>query len=125
MKNCWSVLLVAAFGLASGAARAECSYPRFDFFPEKNGGVTVDNTVIAGTPCTHNFAEGPGYRFTSVGVDLKPEHGQLKQAGRARFVYTPQAGYSGNDAYMFRICATKGPQKGCTGIAFLVSVKAP
>jgi len=114
---------VAAFCAATGA-KAECKYPVFDFFPERNGGVTVDAVVIAGTPCTHNFAEGPGYRFTSVGVALKPEHGRLVKQGGARFVYTPRADYSGKDAYMIHICATKGEQKGCTGIAFLIDVRS-
>ena len=109
--------------LAATGARAECKYPVFDFFPEKNGGVTVDTVAVAGTPCTHNFREGPGYHFTSVGVALKPEHGRLAKQGGARFVYTPTAGYAGKDAYMIQICATKGEQKGCTGIAFLVDVK--
>ena len=114
---------VIAF-LAAGAARAECQYPVFDFFPEKNGGVTVDTVAVAGTPCTHNFGEGPGYRFTSVAVALRPEHGRLVKQGRARFVYTPRAGYVGKDAYMIQICATKGEQKGCSGVAFLVDVRS-
>lgn len=108
---------------AAGGARAECKYPVFDFFPERNGGVTVDTIAVAGTPCTHNFKEGPGYRFTSVGVALAPDHGRLSKQGRARFVYTPKAGYSGKDAYMIHICATKGEQKGCSAIAFLVDVR--
>jgi len=109
--------------LVAGGARAECKYPVFDFFPEKNGGVTVDTIAVAGTPCTHNFREGPGYRFTSVDAALEPEHGRLSKQGRARFVYTPKAGYSGKDAYMIQICATKGEQKGCSSIAFLVEVR--
>ena len=109
---------------AAGAARAECNYPRFDFFPEKNGGVTVDMVAIAGTPCTHNFGEGPGYRFTSVDVSLRPEHGRVVKQGATRFVYTPKAGYMGKDAYMFRICARKGEQIGCSAIAFLVEIRS-
>lgn len=109
---------------AAGAAKAECKYPVFDFFPEKNGGVTVDLVAVAGTPCTHNFGEGPGYRFTSVGVALRPEHGSIARQGGARFVYTPKSGYSGKDAYIFRICATKGEEKGCSAIAFLVDVRS-
>ncbi len=114
-------VVVALF--AAAPARAECTYPVFDFFPERNGGVTVDTVAVAGTPCAHNFGEGPGYHFTSVAIALKPEHGRLQRQGGARFVYTPTSGYSGKDAYMIQICATKGAQKGCTGIAFLVDVR--
>jgi len=119
-----AIAAAAAALLSASAARAECSYSAFDFFPEKNGGVTVDNVVVAGTPCSHNFGEGPGYRFTSVAVALRPEHGSIVKRGGARFLYTPRAGYVGKDAYMFTICATKGAEKGCTAIAFLVDVRA-
>ena len=112
----------AALLLSASAAQAECKYPVFDFFPEKNGGVTIDTVAVAGTPCTHNFGEGPGYHFTSVGISLKPEHGSLLRQGGARFVYTPKAGYAGKDAYMIQVCATKGAQKGCSALAFLVEV---
>lgn len=124
MKRIALIAAVAAF-LGAGAARAECSYPPFEFFPEKGGAVTVNMTAVAGTPCTHNFKEGPGYRFTAVErLPVGAEHGRMKKLGRAHYVYTPQAGYSGSDAYMFRICATKGKAWGCTSIAFLVDVKA-
>lgn len=42
---------------------------------------------------------------------------------RARFVYTPTAGYSGKDAGMIWIRATKGEQKRCSSIGFLVEVR--
>ena len=118
-----NVLAAAAvLFLTAGAAQAECKYPVFDFFPEKNGAVSIDMVAVAGTPCTHNFGEGPGYHFTSVGVALRPEHGSLVKQGGARFVYTPKAGFAGKDAYMINICATKGEQKGCSALAFLVEV---
>lgn len=123
--NRFALVAVAATLLAGGAARAECSYPPFAFFPDKGGVVTVNMTAVAGTPCTHNFREGPGYRFTSVEhLPVGPEHGRMRKLGRARYVYTPKAGYDGSDAYMFRICATKAKAWGCTQIAFLVDVKA-
>jgi hypothetical protein len=109
--------------LASGA-QAECKYPRFDFFPEKNGGVVVDSVTTGGAPCAHDFAEGPGYKFDEVVIDRMPEHGSLAQIGPTRFVYTPAPGYKGKDFYLFRICATKASKSGCSTIAFVANVSA-
>jgi hypothetical protein len=95
-------IFVAAVSLVlfAAPARAECVHPTFDFFPEKNGGVVVNMKVSDGSQCTHNFAEGPGYKFTSVSIHLQPEHGSLKREGAYRFVYRPAAGFTGKDAYM-------------------------
>jgi hypothetical protein len=112
-----------ALVVLTARADAACTYPTFDFFPEKNGSVVVEMKVTDGTSCTHNFAEGPGYKFTSVGIGLPPEHGALKKEGKNRFVYRPAAGFKGNDAYMMQICATKGAAKGCSSIAYLATVE--
>jgi hypothetical protein len=104
------------------AARAACVYQPFAFFPEKNSNVVVDSIVDAGSLCTHRFGEGPGYKFDSVTVEHEPEQGKLTKVGPA-FVYTPNKGFTGKDAYLFKICATKGEQKGCSIIAFVATVK--
>jgi hypothetical protein len=103
-------------------ARAGCTYPPYAFFPEKNSNVVVDSVVDAGSLCTHRFEEGPGYKFTSIAIEHAPEQGKLTKAGPA-FVYTPNKGFTGKDAYLFKICATKGEQKGCSIIAFVATVK--
>jgi len=57
------------------SAQAACVYDNFVFHPEKNDGVVVDAIVDAGSSCAHNFAEGPGYKFTGkisgVTIELK------------------------------------------------------
>jgi hypothetical protein len=116
-----SALLLA---IASGsAARADCTYKPFDFHPEKNDGVVVDSIVDAGSSCTHNFAEGPGYKFTGITFEREPENGKLVKTGANRFIYTPNKGFIGKDAYLFKICAIKGGQTGCSTVAFVVEVK--
>ncbi len=109
--------------LLPASARAGCLYKTFDFHPEKNDGVVVDAIVDAGSSCTHNFAEGSGYKFTSITFEHRPDHGTLVKTGVNRFVYTPEKGFKGNDAYIFKICATKGGQKGCSAVAFVPEVK--
>ncbi|MGH6790818.1 MAG: Ig-like domain-containing protein [Pseudolabrys sp.] len=105
------------------AAQAGCLYKPFDFHPEKNDGVVVTSIVDAGSSCTHNFGEGPGYKFTGITVARAPDHGKLAQAGASRFIYTPDKSFTGKDAYLFRICATKGKAKGCSTVAFVPEVK--
>ena len=118
-----SLLAVPAFVLLASPVLADCNYPTFDFFPEKNGGVVIDMKVTDGALCTHNFAEGPGYRFTSVGIDRMPEHGSLKREGGNRFVYRPAAGFTGKDFYGVTVCAIKSGAKGCVTIYFVATIE--
>jgi hypothetical protein len=121
VKAC--LLAVPALMLLASPGRADCNYPGYEFFPEKNGGVVVDMKVTDGAPCTHRFAEGPGYKFTSVGIDRMPEHGALKRDGTNRFVYRPAAGFTGKDFYGMKVCAIKGGAKGCTVIYYVATVE--
>jgi hypothetical protein len=121
MSNRWFAV-AALLLLFAAPARAGCLYKTFDFHPEKNDGVVVDAIVDAGSSCTHNFAEGPGYKFTGITLE-QPEHGKVVKAGVNRFVYRPDKGFTGKDAYMFKICATKGKQKGCSAVAFVPEVR--
>ena len=116
-------LPAAALLLLPVSAQAACVYDNFVFHPEKNDGVVVDAVVDAGSFCTHNFAEGPGYKFTGITFEHQPEHGKLVKTGVNRFVYTPDKGFKGKDAYIFKICATKGGQKGCSVVGFVPEVK--
>ena len=115
--------LAALLVLLPGSARAACLYKPFDFHPEKNDGVVVDVIVDAGSFCTHNFGRGQGYKFTGISFAREPENGKLVKAGANRFIYTPDPGFKGKDAYLFNICATKGAQKGCSTVAFVAEVK--
>jgi hypothetical protein len=94
------------------AAGEGCLYKPFDFHPEKNDGVVVDVIVDARSFCTHNFGEGRGYIFTGTSVEHEPENGKLLKTGANRFIYTPDDRFLGKDAYIFKICASKGAQKG-------------
>ena len=81
----------------------------FEFHPDKNDNVVVTSLVDAGSSCSHNFAEGPGYHFDSVTIDRAPEHGELKQTRDTRFVFTPNPRFPGKDFYLFKICAATNP----------------
>ena len=105
------------------SAHAACVYRPFEFHPEKNDGVMVDVIVDAGSSCTHNFGGGQGYTFTGISFEHEPENGKLVKDGVNHFVYTPDKGFTGKDAYIFKICATKGAQKGCSTVAFVSQVK--
>ena len=117
------LLTLAATLLLSLPARANCTNPTFDFFPERGGAVVVETMVTGGSSCSHNFAEGPGYKFTAAAIERRPEHGTLRKEGAFRYVYRPDAGYKGKDAYLLKICATKGGAKGCSTIAYVVTLE--
>jgi hypothetical protein len=119
------IAIAAAIVAASCGAQAQaaCLYKPFQFQPEKNGGVVVTSVVEAGSFCSHNFAEGLGYKFESVAIDQPPEHGSLTQTDETRFVFTPSRGFAGKDAYIFKICAKKGEQRGCSTIAFVATIR--
>ena len=121
-RSIGALSLLILFSAASTAS-AGCTYKPFDFRPERNDGVVVDSIVDAGSSCTHNFAEGPGYKFTGITFEHEPESGKLVKAGANRFVYTPRKGFTGKDAYLFKICAIKGALTGCSTVAFVVTVK--
>ncbi len=104
--------LAAALALLPAAAQAGCLYKPFEFHPEKNDGVVVDVIVDAGSFCTHNFGQGQGYTFNSISFMHEPDNGKLVPAGANRFIYTPDKGFKGKDAYVFKICASKGGQRG-------------
>lgn len=122
MTTRW-LTIAALLVLLPVSARAGCLYKPFDFHPEKNDGVVVDVIVDAGSSCTHNFGEGPGYKFTGITFERKPERGTLVKADRTRFIFTPDPGFKGKDFYLFKICASKDAQKGCSTVAFVVEVK--
>jgi hypothetical protein len=107
----------------SAAAHAECTYTPHEFFPEKGGGIVVDTHVTDASKCTHNYAEGPGYKFTGSAIELRPEHGTLKKEGPYKYVYRPAEGFKGKDAYMVKVCATKGDLKGCTHIGYVATLE--
>ncbi|MGB9383169.1 MAG: hypothetical protein WCB50_00045 [Pseudolabrys sp.] len=109
--------------LLPAAARAGCLYKPFEFHPEKNDGVVVDVIVDAGSSCTHNFGEGAGYTFTDIRFEHEPENDKLVKTSANRFIYTPDKGFVGKDAYIFKICASKGTQKGCSTVGFVSQVK--
>lgn len=119
-----ALLTLTGFLLLCGGAQAECQYKPFQFFPEQNDRVTVPATVDPGAFCRHKFMEGGGYRFTQVAPEIQPRHGALGRDQDGSFIYVAQPGYAGEDTYGFKVCATKGGQKGCSRINFTVSVTA-
>ena len=115
-------LALAALLMLPAAARADCVYKPFVFHPEKNDGVVVEAVVEAGGRCAHQFGEGPGYTFTSITYQ-QPEHGKISKVEPYWWFYVPDKDYKGKDAYLFKICASKGALKGCSAVAFVVTVK--
>jgi hypothetical protein len=119
MHSIKTAILASSFCCVGLPALADCAFPTFSYFPDKNDFVVVEAAVSAGTFCRHNFAEGPGYHFTKLTVGKPPEHGTLRRRGNA-FVYTPAKSFKGKDAYIIYICARKdGGGNGCSTVAYV------
>ncbi len=90
----------------------QCVYQPFDFHPEKNDGVVVDALVDAGSSCTHNFGEGPGYKFTGITFHAQAGARHAGETTAHRFIYTPDPGFKGKDP----TCSRSAPPKARKGL---------
>ena len=122
MSHRW-LAIAALLALLPVSARAGCLYKPFEFHPEKNDGVVVDVIVDAGSSCTHNFGRGSGYTFTGISFAHEPENVFFFNDWSNSVIYTPDKGFTGKDAYVFRICASKGGRQGCSTVGFVSQVK--
>jgi hypothetical protein len=118
-------IAVAMLALPGTAAQALCTHKPYQFHPEQNDGVIVSVVVDAGSSCTEDFADKPAYTLTGITFERMPRHGKIVEERKGRYVYTPAKGYRGKDIYIFEICGSKGAQKGCSALAFMVTVRAP
>jgi Bacterial Ig domain len=124
--NMRTLLFAAALAaLLPGAAQAACTHQPYDFHPEKNDGVVVNVVAQAGESCVHDFTDPKGYTLRSITFERMPAHGKITEEGKDRWVYTPAKDYRGRDFYIFEVCGSKGAEKGCSALAFNVTVKAP
>lgn len=124
--TCRMLLIAAALlALPSTAAQALCTHKPYQFHPELNDGVVVNMVVDAGSTCTNDFAKTSGYMLTSIAFERMPRHGKIVETEKNHYVYTPAKGYHGKDIYIFEICGHKETQKGCSALAFMVTVRAP
>ncbi len=112
------------FALVSvSAARAECSFSPYTFFPDRNDRVHVIVHTDAASFCDNSFREGPGYHFTTVSVVQVPPHGLIATLGPHHFTYHALPNFSGQDRYTIRACATVGVRKGCSTLVYDVTVR--
>lgn len=117
------ILFALPLLLAAGAARAECQFSPFSFFPDRNDTVRVRVTTDNASFCDNSFREGPGYTFTDVRVLKYPPHGIVATTGANRFAYRAMPNYRGRDQYTIRACATVGARKGCSTLIYDVTVR--
>ncbi|WP_419994707.1 Ig-like domain-containing protein [Streptomyces boninensis] len=63
----------------------------------------------SGTPVTIDTAANDRGEATAPTVVTPPEHGTLTQNPDGTFVYTPDADFTGTDAFTYRICSPNAP----------------
>lgn len=75
--------------LSAAAAKADCAFSPFAFFPDRNDRVEVNVVTDGRSFCDNSFREGPGYRFTDVRVIAAPPHGLIATLGRTVSLIAP------------------------------------
>ena len=115
-----TVLLCAG----GSAAKADCHFSPFAFFPERNDHVHVGVVAESRSFCAMAFKEGPGYTFTSASFGKAPPHGVLAKTGATSFAYRSFDNYHGPDQYSVKLCAEKSDgRKGCSTLIYDVTVQ--
>jgi Bacterial Ig domain len=117
------LLAAAALALPSTGAQALCTHKPYQFHPEQNDGVVVSVVVDQGSTCTFDLADKRDYTLDSITFERMPRHGKIVEEGRGRYVYTPAKDYRGKDITIFEICGSKDAAKGCSALAFMVTVR--
>lgn len=117
-----AAVLAATISLPN-AARADCHFSPFSFFPDRNDTVDVEVRVTAGSTCVMGFREGPGYHFTRADFVSGPSLGILAQTGPTQFTYYTLRYRKGADSYAVRICAVVHGRKGCSILRYNAEVE--
>jgi hypothetical protein len=121
-SKCLKVAITTAFlaTFSSLASHASCQTTpyRFHF-----GGDTTANSEMDSHGCSYGFQAGGTTTFSGASVGAPPEHGTLKQTTTFNFVYTPKAGYKGDDNYSIKVCGQSRANTGCSTINYSVTVK--
>lgn len=105
------------------AARANCAFAPYAFFPDRNDTVHIDVQTDEKSFCDNSFLAGPGYRFTRVSVAKAPPHGIIATIGEHHFAYHSLPNFHGADQYAIRACAIVGKRKGCSTLIYDVNVR--
>lgn len=125
MKKSHGPLKLLSLGLASllmtAAAEAKCTTDgKLSFRPIENDTHNISVSCDAKGQ-NKEFKAGTGYTFTTSTAIRQPRHGKL-EVRTGGFKYNPRKGFSGNDSFALRICATKGGQSGCSTLNYNVNV---
>jgi hypothetical protein len=116
-------LTLPLLAASAGAARADCRFSPFAFFPDRNDTVHVRVATDGESFCDNSFREGPGYTFTKVTVVKAPPHGIVATLGPNHYAYRALPNYRGRDSYTIRACANVGARKGCSTLIYDVTVQ--
>jgi hypothetical protein len=129
-RNLGILIFLGAVSFASLPAQADCRAPPTSggsnaqqFHVDKNDTVTFSR-LLSGTPseCKHAFTAGANLTFTSASILRTPLNGTLQQTGAFSFLYKPNPGFKGKDAYAVKVCGKNRVGSGCSTINYDAAV---
>jgi gliding motility-associated-like protein len=82
-----------------------------------------EHQVLNGTSVLANDSDPDGDPLSiNTTAETAPQHGSLKINADGTYVYTPNAGYSGDDSFVYRIC-DNAVSAGCSNAKVTIHVK--
>jgi hypothetical protein len=118
MRRFFVVIGLMLFPLA---AKADCPSVRWNFM---FGQETTTSRETDGAPCTFRMTDVGGDRAVyGVEVPVPPKHGSAAPTGRAIVVYRPQAGFKGEDSFVFELVGKMGGNPTSAKVRVTVTVK--
>ena len=110
----------AAVLLGSQAAWADCVSAKRPY--SLSGDTVVASDIVDDkSTCRHPQKVPADKQLTGVSVVTPPKHGKLTEGGKY-VIYTPTAGFKGDDSYTIKICGGDATTKGCSTITYNTKV---
>ena len=108
--------IVAGVALGSAPASAECISTKRPY--TLSGDTVVASDVVdSKSTCRHPQKVPPNKQLTGVTVVSPPKHGKLTQGGKY-VIYTPAAGFTGDDSHTVKICGGDASGQGCSTVTY-------
>jgi hypothetical protein len=110
--------------MSSSASFASCHVDRFTHFFGSD--TATSGVVTKGSTCKITFSPGRGAGYTSVTITEQAKHGHAATNGSVAYpevTYRPQAGYKGQDVFVFTIVGAGKRLSGASNIRVTMDVQ--
>ena len=101
VRDIFALGVVASVVAFASTAEAACSASNWNFI---FGQETTTSRETDGAPCAFRVTNvGGNGAVYGVNIAVPPRHGSASTSGRAGVIYRPQAGFKGEDIFVFEL----------------------